>query len=126
MTPTGPGAPGADAAGLTPERPFLALALLRNLRVARSVIVVVILLGLVLPHVHPRTPDARVPRDVLQGLGHGSGQGPDDGGRHRHPRRAAATRGKPGSTRRRSALPRRRSRPPAAAPRTVPPPRTAR
>lgn len=38
-------------AGLTPERPYLALALLHNLRVARSVIVVVILLGLVLPHV---------------------------------------------------------------------------
>ena len=33
------------------ERPYLALALLRNLRVARSVIVLVILLGLVLPHV---------------------------------------------------------------------------
>jgi len=51
MTSTGPGAPGSGAAGLTPERPFLALALLRNLRVARSVIVVVILLGLVLPNV---------------------------------------------------------------------------
>lgn len=35
----------------TAERPYLALALLRNLRVARSVIVLVILLGLVLPHV---------------------------------------------------------------------------
>ena len=50
MTPTGQSAPGvsaagSNAAGLTPERPFLALALLRNLRVARSVIVVVILLG---------------------------------------------------------------------------------
>ena len=37
--------------GPTAERPYLALALLRNLRVARSVIVLVILLGLVLPHV---------------------------------------------------------------------------
>ena len=37
--------------GLTMERPYLALALLRRLRVARSVIVLVILLGLVLPHV---------------------------------------------------------------------------
>jgi hypothetical protein len=36
---------------LTAEQPYLALALLRNLRVARSVIVLVILLGLVLPHV---------------------------------------------------------------------------
>ena len=33
------------------EPPYLALALLRKLRVARSVIVLVILVGLVLPHV---------------------------------------------------------------------------
>ena len=38
-------------AALDAERPHLALALLRNLRVARSVIVLVILVGLVLPHV---------------------------------------------------------------------------
>jgi hypothetical protein len=44
-------APEPGPTALTPERPYLALALLRNLRVARSVIVLVILLGLVLPHV---------------------------------------------------------------------------
>jgi len=38
-------------AALDAEQPYLALALLRNLRVARSVIVLVILVGLVLPHV---------------------------------------------------------------------------
>jgi len=41
----------AATAGPAAERPYLALALLHNLRVARSVIVLVILMGLVLPHV---------------------------------------------------------------------------
>ena len=41
----------AVTAGPAAERPYLALALLHNLRVARSVIVLVILMGLVLPHV---------------------------------------------------------------------------
>src|SRR4029079_15189342 len=42
---------GPIPVALDVERPYLALALLRNLRVARSVIVLVILVGLVLPHV---------------------------------------------------------------------------
>ena len=43
-------APPEGAEPASAERPYLALALLRGLRVASSVIVVVILLGLVLPH----------------------------------------------------------------------------
>ncbi len=50
-TPSVPTPSGPPPSGPAPERPFLALALLRKLRVARSVIVLVILLGLVLPHV---------------------------------------------------------------------------